>query len=439
MRYDFSMRRMEIALVVALALPLFAFERQPNADYHSRRERLAQKLGNGVLVFFAGTEAEGQNAVHGFRQNDDFFYLTGWREPGAAIVIAASPYREVLFLPAHNLSQEKWTGPKLGADSPNTSSVTGFDRVDVLDHLRDELVKILPSPAATVYTDLSDSGETPSTTPIAWLKRANAFPNYVGYRDAKPLIAELRVVKDAGEIALMRKATEASAEAHKAAMKSARPGMTENELSAIMQYEFQRRGCEEPAYSPIVGSGFNSTVLHYSTAAGTMHAGEVVVLDVGGEYSGYAADITRTLPVDGHFTPRQRELYDIVLGAHDAAVAAFQSGLSTIARTTPNSLYKVAYEYLNTHGKDIHGQPLGQYFVHGLGHYVGLAVHDPGDYTRPLAPGMVFTIEPGLYIPEEKIGIRIEDDYLVGADGKLVCLSCAAPETAAGVEKAMKR
>ena len=433
MRYDFEMRRTWIVLAIALALPSFAFERQPNADYHGRRERLAQKLGNGVLVYFAGTEAEGQNAVHGFKQNDDFFYLSGWREPGAAIVVAANPYREVLFLPAHNPSQEKWTGPKLGADSPNATSVTGFDRVDVLDRLRDELVKILPSPAATVYTDPAD------TAPIDWLKRANAFPNYVSYRDARPLIAELRIVKDAGEIALLRKAAEATAEAHMAAMKSARPGMTENELSAIMQYEFQRRGCEEPAYSPIVGSGFNSTVLHYSTAAGTMHAGDVVVLDVGGEYSGYAADVTRTLPVDGHFTPRQRELYDIVLGAHDAAAAAFQSGVSTIGRTTPSSLYKVALDYINAHGKDIHGQPLGPYFIHGLSHHLGLAVHDVGDATKPLVPGMAFTIEPGLYIPEEGIGIRIEDDYVVGADGKLICLSCAAPRKAADVEAAMKK
>jgi Xaa-Pro aminopeptidase len=427
------MRITTILLTLALALPLFAFERQPNGDYHSRRERLAQKIGNGVVVFFAPTEPEGQNALHGFKQSDDFFYLSGWREPGAAIAIAANPYREILFLPAHNVSQEKWTGPKLGADSPNAAGVTGFDRVDVLDHLRDELAKVLPSPAATVYTDPTD------TVPIDWLRRANAFPNYVTYRDVRPLIAELRSIKDNGEIALLRKAAEASAAAHVAAMKSAKPGMSENELSAIMQYEFQRRGCEEPAYSPIVGSGINSTVLHYSINSGTLQAGDVVVMDVAGEYSGYAADITRTLPVDGHFTPRQRELYDIVLGAHDAAVAAFQSGVSTLGRTTPSSLYKVALDYINAHGKDIHGQPLGPYFIHGLGHPLGLNVHDVGDATKPLVPGMSFTIEPGLYIPEEKIGIRIEDDYVVGADGKLLCLSCAAPEKAADVEAAMKR
>jgi Xaa-Pro aminopeptidase len=151
----------------------------------------------------------------------------------------------------------------------------------------------------------------------------------------------------------------------------------------------------------------------------------------------YAADITRTLPINGHFTARQREIYDIVLGAQEAAMAAFQSGKSSLTRSGDNSLFQVAYDYINSHGKDLHGQPLGQYFIHGLGHYLGLNVHDPGDYTVPLGPGAVFTIEPGIYIPEEKIGVRIEDDYLVDQDGKLIKLSGALPSKAEDVEKAM--
>jgi Xaa-Pro aminopeptidase len=313
--------------------------------------------------------------------------------------------------------------------------VTGFDRVEVLDRMRDELVAILPSPAATVYTDLSDRGSTPSTAPIEWLRRANAFPNYASFVDAKPLLGNLRVTKDAGEISLIRKATDATVAAHLAAMHKVHPGLSENELSAVMQHEFLRLGCEEPAYSPVIGSGANSTVLHYSVASGTMKDGDVVLLDVGGEYSMYATDVTRTLPVSGHFTPRQREIYDIVLGAQQAAVAAFRPGLSTIGRTAPNTLYKVAYDYINTHGKDLHGQPLGPYFVHGLSHYVGLNVHDPGDVTTPLAAGAVFTIEPGIYLPEESLGVRIEDTYVVGNDGKLVCLSCAIPTKAEEVER----
>src|SRR5216684_3003951 len=184
------MRRLvHLVILVALSFPLLAFERQPNADYHARRERLAAKLGKGVLVLFAGTESEGQNATHGFRQDEDFYYLTGCREPGAGLIVAAAsdahPSIEILFLPDHNRSQERWTGPKLGAESPDVKSLTGFDRVEVLDRMRDELVAILPSPTATVYTDLSDRGSTPSTIPIEWLRRANAFPNYASFVDAK--------------------------------------------------------------------------------------------------------------------------------------------------------------------------------------------------------------------------------------------------------------
>ncbi|HVR38954.1 MAG TPA: Xaa-Pro peptidase family protein [Thermoanaerobaculia bacterium] len=414
------MRRL---LIVTLALLLadtaIAFERQPNADYRARRDKLAAKLGKGVLVLFASTEAEGQNATRGFRQNDDFYYLTGWSEPGAALVIGGG--NEILFLPAHNVSQEKWTGPKLSAESADAKSVTGFDRVDVLDHLRDELVKILPTPSAAVYP-------TPGSVPIHWLQRANAFPNYVSFSDASSMVAELRVTKDAGEIALLRKAALATVESHKAAARAVKPGASENEIAAIIEYEYKRRGCEGPAFSSIVGSGFNSTVLHYASNAGTMKEDDVVVIDIGGEYSMYAADVTRTLPVSGKFNPRQREIYDIVLGAQKAAVDAFKAGTSTIGRTAPNSLYKVAMDYINAYGKDRHGQPLGQYFIHGLSHYVGLAVHDAGDNARPLQPGAVFTIEPGIYIPEESLGVRIEDTYLVKEDGTLECISCGAPK-----------
>lgn len=430
------MRRLLCFVVFTVSLPLFAFQRQANADYRVRRERLAGKLdGQSIVLLFANSEAEGQNALGAFRQNDDFYYLTGWNEPGAAILIAPAkddrPYTEVLFLPAHNATQERWTGPKLGPENADAPQLTGFDHVEALDKMRDRLVALLPGATAAIYTD-------PAANPLEWLRRSNAFPNYTTYREAKTLVGELRVTKDAGELALIRKASDATVEAHKAAMRNAKPGMTENELSAIMQYEFQRRGCEAPAYSPIVGSGFHSTVLHYSQNSGTMQAGDVVVLDVGGEYSRYATDVTRTLPVNGHFTPRQREIYDIVLAAQQAAVDAFKSGSSSMARTAPNSLYKVAYEYINTHGKDLHGQPLGQYFIHGLSHYVGLNVHDAGDAAAPLGRGAVFTIEPGIYIPEEKLGVRIEDTYAVGSDGKLLCLSCAAPKKAEDVEALMK-
>ena len=164
-----------------------------------------------------------------------------------------------------------------------------------------------------------------------------------------------------------------------------------------------------------------------------------MVIDAAGEYSMYASDITRTLPATGKFTARQREIYNIVLGAQQAAIAAFQSGKSTLRRDTPNSLHKVAYDYINSHGKDLHGEPLGKYFIHGLSHYVGLEVHDAGNYDIPLAPGMVFTIEPGIYIPEEKLGVRIEDTLYVDKDGKLINFVADLPHTAEDVEKEMSK
>jgi Xaa-Pro aminopeptidase len=302
-------------------------------------------------------------------------------------------------------------------------------------------VKVLPQPRAIVYSDLGSNGQTTASTgPLEWLRRSNSFPNYVAFRDAKPLLARLRMVKDAGELERVTRATSASIAGHQAALKAIHPGVNEREISALMQYEFGKRGCERPAYAPIVGSGFYSTVLHYSADDQTMKDGDVVVMDVAGEYAMYATDITRTAPVSGKFTPRQREIYNIVLGAQEAAIRAFQAGKSKLATgTDPDSLYKAAYEYINTHGKDLHGGPLGKYFIHGLGHHVGLNVHDANDPAVPLDKGMIFTLEPGIYIPEEKLGVRIEDMFAVDQNGKLVMLTQGLARTAEEVEKAMAR
>jgi Xaa-Pro aminopeptidase len=163
----------------------------------------------------------------------------------------------------------------------------------------------------------------------------------------------------------------------------------------------------------------------------------LVLIDAAGEYSMYASDITRTLPANGKFSDRQKEIYNIVLGAQQAAIAAFQSGKSRLRKGSPNSLYEVAYNYINSHGKDSHGESLGAYFIHGLGHYVGLNVHDDGDYDVPLGPGMVFTLEPGVYLPDEKLGVRIEDILYVDTNGKLVNLTATLPHTTEEVEHAM--
>jgi Xaa-Pro aminopeptidase len=184
-----------------------------------------------------------------------------------------------------------------------------------------------------------------------------------------------------------------------------------------------------------VGSGLFSTVLHYNAVDKKIEAGDVIVLDVGGQYSGYAADITRTLPASGKFSARQREIYEIVLGAQKAVLAALKPGMSLGGRGD-KSLQKIAYDYINSHGKDKEGKPLGRYFIHGLGHHVGLNVHDPGDANRVLEPGMVVTIEPGIYIPEENLGVRIEDMVLITADGYKL-LTARLPRDPDEVERVM--
>jgi Xaa-Pro aminopeptidase len=434
-------RRLLLTLA-AFCVIASATERQPNEDYHARRVALAKAISadSGTLILFAPTEADGPNALFGFRQEDNFYYLTGWSEPGAAVVINSNPYSEILFLPSHNVTQEKWTGPKLGPDNPDAAKATGFEKVASLDKMHDELLKLMTQPRGVVYSDLGTDGQTAASTgPMLWLRRENSLPNFVSFRDVHPVMAKLRMIKDAGEVHLIQQATDASVAAHLAAFKAIHPGVTEREISALMQYEFGKRGCERPAYAPIVGSGFYSTVLHYSNDDQTMKDGDVVVMDVAGEYSMYASDITRTAPVNGKFTDRQREIYNIVLGAQEAAMHSFQLGKSVLGRGTDDtSLYKVAVDYMNAHGKDLHGEPLGKYFIHGLGHHVGLNVHDLGD-PSPLEKGMVFTIEPGIYIPEEKIGVRIEDLFYVDQQGKLVMLSHGLPRTADEVESAMKK
>jgi Xaa-Pro aminopeptidase len=433
-----------VAGLLLIAATLFALDRQPNADYRARREALANKTG-GLVVLFAPMENEGPNDLYGFRQDDNFYYLSGLTEPGIALLIApaaeatadqaARPYTEILFLPPRNLTQEKWTGPKLGPENPDASKITGFDRIDDMAKLPEEVMKVASGLHPAIYTDVAADDQTSaSMEPLEFLKDVNSF---LVFQDVKPMIESLRTVKDAGEVALIRKAVDASVAAHFAAFKGVKPGVNEREISALMQYEWGKRGCERPAYAPTVGSGFYSTVLHYSDDSNVMKGGDVVVIDAAGEYSMYASDITRTLPINGHFTPRQREVYDIVLGAQHAAEAAFKSGKSSMKRDDPDSLYKVAYDYINTHGKDLHGEPLGKYFIHGLGHPVGLNVHDATDHNAPLGPGQIFTIEPGIYIPEENLGVRIEDDYYVDPDGKLIKLSAALPSKPEDVENAM--
>ena len=436
------------AWVLWLSAIAGARERQPNADYRARRQKLAGKLEGGAALLFAPREIEGPNDIYGYFPDANFYYLTGWGEPGAALLVVAPAeakndnpahaYSEILFLPDRNYSQEKWTGAKLGPDDPRAAELTGVDKVESLGDLRTELLKLFPARGVGIYTDVPASGvESNSTKPLGWLENANAFAVGTSFRDIRPLLESLRPFKDAGEVELIRKATQASIAAQFAAIRAIKPGVSEREISARLQYEWGKRGCERPAYAPIVGAGINSTVLHYSDNSGTIESGDMVVMDAAGEFSLYASDITRSVPANGKYTARQREIYEIVLGAQKAAIAAFQSGKSHLLRNQPDSLSQVAVDYMNAHGKDLHGEGLGKYFIHGLGHYVGLNVHDPGDYSIPLGPGMVFTIEPGIYIPEEKLGVRIEDMFYVDQEGKLVRLSESLPQEPDQIERLM--
>jgi Xaa-Pro aminopeptidase len=265
-----------------------------------------------------------------------------------------------------------------------------------------------------------------------WLKQN--FPS-VNLKDVSQQIAAMRQVKSATELVILGRAIDLSADAHIEAMKIIRPGLYEYEVAARMVYVHQRGGAEREGYAPIVGTGINSTMLHYNGLRAQIKDGDLVLMDVACEYGGYSADITRTVPANGKFTPRQREIYEIVLAASNAAIAAIKPGVMA-GGNTPGSLQKIAMDLINSRGKDKEGNPLGKYFIHGLGHPIGLNVHDPGVPGRALEPGMVITIEPGIYIPDENIGVRIEDDVLVTEAGAKN-LSARVPRTVEEIEKLM--
>jgi Xaa-Pro aminopeptidase len=431
------------ALLASLAPFAHALEKQPATVYQARRSALAAKLHGGVAVLFAAEEP--QLDFMPYRQDEDFYYLTGWNEPGAALLIVGdtqtpAKYKEVLFLPTRDLRMEKYTGPKLDATAPGAAPATGVDTVQSMTELPAVLNRLIAGDRRLTRNVWTQPEAKPAKALLEFTAATLGMEALSAPHDVASLIQSLRVVKDAGEIDLLRKASDASIAGQRAMMKAVRPGVTERAVAGKMTAAWFEAGCERPSYAPIVGSGVNSTTLHYAENSRTMQDGELVVVDAACEYSMYASDITRTVPVNGHFTARQREIYNVVLGAQQAAIDAFVAGKSTINdrdRKDPNSLDTAAYNYINTHSKDLHGQPLGQYWLHGLGHMVGIDVHDPADYPAVLKPGMVFTIEPGVYIPEEKIGVRIECVFLVGADGKLIDLTAALPHTAEEVEAAM--
>ncbi len=448
-----------LAVVLCVSGVAQAMDSVPKAEYRVRRAALSAGLKGGVAVVFAGTEPVLDFMP--FRQDADFYYLSGWIEPGAALVVIgpgpetktrlgdivpAHGYKEILFLPARNLVTEKYTGIKMDAATAGVAAATGFDAVLPMTALPEVLTTFVGEDRRRGQNIWSQTDVPAAKASVEFLAASLGVAVIGnGANDVRVLTMGLRTVKSAAEIELIRKATDASIAAQIAGMKAIKPGVRERTVAGIEIETMMAEGCERPSYAPIVGAGKNSTTLHYSSNEALMKAGEVVVIDAAGEYSLYASDITRTMPVGGKFTARQKEIYDIVLGAQRAAAAAFFAGkmrLGNVSERGPevtDTLDKVAFDYINTHGKDLHGEPLGKYFLHGLGHSVGIDVHDPMDYSKPLDKGMVFTIEPGVYIAEEQIGVRIEDTYYVGQDGRLVDLVAKLPHETTDVEAAMRK
>jgi Xaa-Pro aminopeptidase len=420
-------------------------EREPNSAYAQRRTKLAA-IADGPIVLTGLTGREVDSQSYTFSQEENFYYLTGHNEEEAGLIILPPAdskakkddfpgAREILFLPEKNPNREKWNGLRMSPTDPGIQARTGFADVRPFSEMRatiEKLAKSYPSLYTILPYEKELGGYPHERETVEWLKLAAP---QASLRDVRGNVADLRLIKSATEMVFLRQAIDLSVDAQLAAMKMMRPGLWEYQVAAKMVAVHGMGGSETEAYAPIVGAGPNSTALHYDKLGRKIEDGDIVVLDVGAQYSGYAADITRTLPANGGFTPRQREIYNIVFGAQAAALAAMKPGMDMCAKGK-KSLFKISYDYINSHGKDQHGKSLGQYFIHGLGHNIGLNVHDPGDSCKPLTVGQVVTVEPGIYIPEENLGVRIEDDVLI-TDGGYELLSSKLPRSAEEVEKIM--
>jgi Xaa-Pro aminopeptidase len=373
-----------------------------------------------------------------YREDNDFFPLTGLEAPGGWLVLVAradSGDKAVLYLPERDSSREKWSGTRLGP-GPEATRLSGIELVRPARAAEGEIQKLVfgsGSPARTGALYLRRGPremESPFLQRLVFSDRTLGQP--VRIADLSARTAQLRLIKDPDEVQRLRRAIAITGGGLRAAMETAKPGMHEYQLEARLEYVFRRDGAERLGFPSIVASGPNSTTLHYDRNRRRTQPGDLVVMDVGAEYGYQTADITRTIPISGRFSPRQRALYDLVLGAQQAAIDSVRPGIDL------QHLNRIAREYMRAHSDTLCGtSPCDRYFVHGLSHWLGMDVHDVGSYATLLAPGMVFTVEPGLYIPEERLGIRIEDDVLVTAKGGEV-LSAGIPRTAGQVESSMR-
>ncbi|MGA8048697.1 MAG: aminopeptidase P N-terminal domain-containing protein [Burkholderiales bacterium] len=423
-----------------------------------RRHRLAQAMGTGIAVIPTAPERIRNRDTHyPYRFDSHFYHLTGFTEPEAALVIVAgNAPRALLFCRERNEERETWDGFRYGPDGAREHF--GFDEAHPIGALDEKLAQLLENQVA-LYYPLGSDPEWDARA-IRWLNAVRAktrtgiaAPEQV--HDVRALLDEMRLVKDARELALMRRAASISAAAHRRAMRSARAGQFEYQVEAELLYEFRRNGAEFPAYWPIVASGANACVLHYVSNDARLLDGDLLLIDAGCELGGYASDITRTFPVSGRFSGAQRDVYELVLAAqgaamqnispgkawnepHDAAVKVLAQGmldLKLLSGSLEEALQKETYK---------------RFYMHRTGHWLGLDVHDAGDYKRdgrwrPLQPGMTLTVEPGLYIraaddvpaPLRDIGVRIEDDVVVTATGCEV-LTGEAPKRVDDIEALMR-
>lgn len=412
----------------------------------------------GVLVLFAAESKLRNNDVHyAFRQDSDFYYLTGLEEPDAVLVLQAeaSGGQSVLFVSARDPVQELWEGARLGVEG---ALELGFDEAYALTELEQRLPASLESPRLYCRLGFERRVDEAILRALSAARRRGrkGAPYPTEIVDADTIVHELRRSKEPGEIALIERAVAISAEAHRAAMARARPGLFEYELEALLRSVFHERGSERVAYDPIVGSGANATILHYSKNRRRLERGELVLIDAGCELGYYAADITRTFPVDGRFEPAQREIYDIVLSAQEAAIAAVRPGatLDDVHRAAVSAVCEGLVRLGVLAGSAAEAeekQTYQRYFMHKTSHYLGMDVHDVGRYfeagsPRPLEPGVVITVEPGLYFGTSVdgaaaryrgIGVRIEDDVLVEPGGARV-LSADVPKSVPDVERACR-
>ena len=392
-----------------------------------------------------------------FRQDSDFFYLTGFEEPDSFAVIA--PGREqkyTLFVRPRDPAQEIWVGRRAGVEGAKQEF--GADEAFPVAEFEDKLLDILDG-AAKLYYRLGVNPEIDKLLieKIASVRTLNRKPIEVPQTiiDPATIIHEMRVVKSDEEIKLMQTAADIAAEAHVEAMKAVRPGMKEYEIEALIEQIFRRRGATGPAYTSIVGAGANATVLHYINNDAELRDGELLLVDAGAEYKGYASDITRTFPINGRYSKAQREIYDLVLKAQVSCVDMVKPG------NTHEQLKQHSIEVLTEGMVELgllQGNPeelikdkkYEQFYMHGLGHMIGVDVHDVGAYyqnkkSRALEPGVVMTIEPGIYVaPDTKdvpekylgIGVRIEDDVMCTNNGPRV-LTTKVPKQAEEIEALM--